>query len=266
MDVLDITAPEIRAKLLRLQSKFRDRKLRWDACVALAYNKIARLQVKSGISLCNQQLREIIPGAVFEAALQFGWIENPFKRIEYRRKHIYRPHAFIPQDGYISEPVAVDIPDQELTMQLGRRKVTPQCHRFWLNLLEGPIAYWEAVALTMIPAAPTADALHSATAAAATARRRRGFPANKEDHLKVIDAVTPLGEDWIGRLPDACRKLHEIAASFPRSLDKFADSWEDMASELTHRGAFSPRERVIKYIRYRMNWFRAKSTNDGSVS
>src|SRR5437764_1268936 len=122
MDVLDITAPEIRLAVSRLQLKYRDRKLKGRECITRAYDAIARIMMNSGVALNNQQLRENIPAAVLEVALEFGWAANPGRAMSNKKRHIYNPSAWIPQDRDAVDQVSVEIPDRDMTVQLGRCK------------------------------------------------------------------------------------------------------------------------------------------------
>ena len=210
MEVLDTSAAEIRSALLRLQSEYLERKLKPYECIRRAYDAIATQQVNSGVSLSDRQLKEIIPGAVFEAALQFGWIENPWKRTEYRPKHLYLPNAYIPQDRHTSVPVLVDIPDHELTVQLGRYKVTRAYHEWWISFLASPIAAWEAEALR-----PSASKTTDATGVPTRSKRqgqRFETPAGlqwKDILIRFLDGHTVTITAGSNRTTYLCRDEHE---------------------------------------------------------
>lgn len=150
MDVVDITAPEIRSELLRIQSKRRERQRTWLECIRLAYDAIAGYILSSGKALDDHALRVLIPGAVLKVAAGYQWIENPWKKEEFHRRHVYDPYAWIPQDHYAKVRVLVDIPEAELTVELGSCKLTPEKHQWWLDLLESRILEWEATFLEVV--------------------------------------------------------------------------------------------------------------------
>jgi hypothetical protein len=168
MDVLDITAPEIRAELLRIESQRRECKVKWLECVRMAYDAIAKVLMNSGEALDHRTLRLLLPGAVLDVAVGYGWVHHPGKREEYRKRHIYKPFAWVPQDYFVKERILVDIPEQELTMNLGSFRLTREAYEWWLNVLGGRILKWEGES---VDAARLARA--AASSIATTTRRKR---------------------------------------------------------------------------------------------
>jgi hypothetical protein len=90
------------------------------------------------------------------------------------------------------------------------------------------------------------------------APRRRGFPANADNHYIVADVVSKIGADWPSRLEEVCRQLQKAGAVFPKSLknQEDVDSWDEIAGDILGPANSSRRERVVKHIKYRINWVR----------
>jgi hypothetical protein len=89
--------------------------------------------------------------------------------------------------------------------------------------------------------------------------RRRGFPADASDHMKVAKVISNMGADWTSHLKDVCLQLYTVDVTFPKKLRKAegVDSWEELAEQIEEKGSSSARERVTKYIKYRIDWVRA---------
>lgn len=101
----------------------------------------------------------------------------------------------------------------------------------------------------------------------ASQRRRRGFAPNAEDHQKVVEAVAQVGDGWSSHLDEVCRQLQIVAAAFPKSLRKEGfDSWDELAEDILGPGNSSGRERVTKYIEYRMDWVRRNQPSRESLA
>jgi hypothetical protein len=88
--------------------------------------------------------------------------------------------------------------------------------------------------------------------------RGRGFEANASDHRKVAAAVLLFGEHWAAQLPQLCRELHQVGADLPTywKEKEFVETWEEIAGEVEGDGKSSAREKVFKYIKYRIRWVR----------
>jgi len=145
MDLLDITEPDIRAELLRLESERLERRLKRLECIRKAYDAIAQHLVDSGMPLTHDELYVRIPAIVLAAAVEFGWTGDPGKRVESRKRPVYNSAT----DGYyyMSEHVVVAVPEPELTEQVGRFRTTTSYPGWWLQKLGGRVAFWEAEAL-----------------------------------------------------------------------------------------------------------------------
>lgn len=101
----------------------------------------------------------------------------------------------------------------------------------------------------------------------ASQRRRRGYAPNAEDHQKVVEAVAQVGDGWSSHLDEVCRQLQIVAAAFPKSLRKEGfDSWDELAEDILGPGNSSRRERVTKYIQYRMDWVRRNQPSRESLA
>jgi hypothetical protein len=86
-------------------------------------------------------------------------------------------------------------------------------------------------------------------------RSSAGFAANEDDHSKVARVVESFGRGWRTQLPEVCRRLHEAGALIPKACKKDeCESWLDVL-DLAEADAHQ-RERVIKYIEYRLTWIR----------
>ena len=86
-------------------------------------------------------------------------------------------------------------------------------------------------------------------------RSSAGYAANEDDHSKVARVVGSFGRAWRKQLPEVCRRLHEAGALIPKALKKDeCESWLDVL-DLAEADAHQ-RERVIKYIEYRLTWIR----------
>jgi len=89
-----------------------------------------------------------------------------------------------------------------------------------------------------------------------TRLRGRGFEPNGSDHRKVAAAAAKYGKDWMKRLPDVCRELHQVEADLPSywKKEQMVESWEEIALEVEGPGRATNREKVSSYIRYRETW------------
>ena len=69
--------------------------------------------------------------------------------------------------------------------------------------------------------------------------------------------VATLGENWMQQLPLLCSELHRVGADLPKYWRKeFVETWEEIAKETEGHGKSSSREKVAKYIKYRLRWVR----------
>lgn len=100
------------------------------------------------------------------------------------------------------------------------------------------------------------------------ASRRRGFAANADDHYTVAEVVSKIGVDWSSRLVEVCRQLQSAGAVFPETLrtQECVDSWEEIAEDLVGPGNSSRRERVAKYVKYRIDWVRRNQPAENSLA
>ena len=96
------------------------------------------------------------------------------------------------------------------------------------------------------------------------ARRRRGFPANADDHYKVVEVISKIGADWPSRLAEVCRQLQNVGAVFPKALRRqaFVHTWDEIAEDILGPGNSSLRESVAKHIKYRINWVRRNQARE----
>jgi hypothetical protein len=97
------------------------------------------------------------------------------------------------------------------------------------------------------------------TGTKAPGRVGRGFPANATDHEKVAKAASQLKDGWASNLPHLCELLHSVGAEFPDRWvkDEGVDSWMELAHLLDGPSNAATRERLTKYITYRVEWVRA---------
>jgi len=98
---------------------------------------------------------------------------------------------------------------------------------------------------------------HPSAGLDATGTRRRGFAPNADDHRMVCAVVSNIGGDWTTHLREVCLQLHRVNALLPKVLSRAegVDSWEELADSLD-TGSSSTRERIVKYINYRIAWTR----------
>lgn len=83
--------------------------------------------------------------------------------------------------------------------------------------------------------------------------RPRGYPANEDDHRKVVQAVEGIGAEWKSHLSELSRELSRVGADIPRRLKKEygCETWEDVGDVLTKA---PERGIVIHHIQYRLKW------------
>jgi hypothetical protein len=82
--------------------------------------------------------------------------------------------------------------------------------------------------------------------------RRRGFPAAVERHRIVRAEASRFGDKWIHHLPEICRALDGKVPRLANNRLPWADIAEDLAL-----GHSKLRERVRKYLAYRIHWPKA---------
>jgi len=102
----------------------------------------------------------------------------------------------------------------------------------------------------------------------AAGRRPRGFPANADEHYRIAEVISEIGSDWSSRLVEVCRRLQNAGAVFPESLrsQECVDTWDEIAEDILGSGNSSRRERVAKYIKYRINWVRRNQPAQNSLA
>jgi hypothetical protein len=86
--------------------------------------------------------------------------------------------------------------------------------------------------------------------------RRHGFGANADGHVTVAAAAARFADDWKNHLGDICLELHEHGVLFPKkTYEKDSiKSWRALSDEVEGRGTAENREKLLKYIRYRIDW------------
>lgn len=123
-----------------------------------------------------------------------------------------------------------------------------------------PIRPDESIAQSV---APSSGTKHAPCLDAKARPRGRGFSARGEDHQIVYKAATQFGDDGddlASRLPDVCRELQRAGALFPgKWKEELWESWEEVADDIEGPGKSRQREKVSKYISYRVNWVRTNS-------
>lgn len=137
-----ISSPAIRPGLLRLDAMRREGRAKPLECIWGAYDIIATAWVKAGAKLTEADLALKIPELVFEAAVEFNWLDYPRRR---RTKRVRsRPDSWIPNAPTI-DWVDVLIPEAELIENIGRFKVEAGVKDDFVNrLLGGRLSEWRA--------------------------------------------------------------------------------------------------------------------------
>jgi hypothetical protein len=122
-----------------------------------------------------------------------------------------------------------------------------------LNRLDGKVRDWQQKASAKLARQEPGQAQRPA-------KRRHGFPAAVEQHQIVLAEVRRYGDDWRDHLPEICRALN---GKVPKPASSGASTWVNIGDDLEW-GDSRLRERVRKYLQYRINW--AKKTAKGKVS
>lgn len=144
-DLPHISEAGLRASLLRLDSSRREHQLSSEQCIQRAYDLIAEQLVNHGIRLTDHERRQVIPGAVLDAAVEYGWVSH-HPRLRPQRTIRGRFFESSSKSSRSNSPF-IRIPDAELTAQLGKLRVTSGYLNWWLGLLGGRIREWEAKGL-----------------------------------------------------------------------------------------------------------------------
>lgn len=141
----NISSPAINAGLLRLVAMRKERRKKDLECILESFDVVAAAWLEAQGTLSEVELNFRIPELVFEAAVEFGWVQYPPQREVQRRRII--PDAWIPGAPVI-DWVSVSIPESELVEEFGRFRVETGFTVRFRRLLAGRIAYWQAEVLT----------------------------------------------------------------------------------------------------------------------
>ena len=112
-----------------------------------------------------------------------------------------------------------------------------------LNRLDGRVRHWQQKASAKL-------ARQGRGQAKGRGKQAHGFPAAAEQHKIVLTEVRRYGDRWRDHLPEICRALE---GRVPTLATRGASSWENIGDDL-EGGDSHLRERVRKYIQYRINW------------
>jgi hypothetical protein len=87
-------------------------------------------------------------------------------------------------------------------------------------------------------------------------RKGKGFSADADNHRIVWQAVEVLGAGWRQALGALCLQLDVSGADFPKTMAdaEGADSWSDMAEYIARPKRSASRQRLVKYVEYRLRW------------
>jgi hypothetical protein len=137
-----------------------------------------------------------------------------------------------------------------LTQEFGRVWINPKDLASFFKLLNGRMAYWRAQAIRK-QATPSLGAVRTVS------KRQRGYAAQADDHAKVVEALAPFGEEWRLHLPDICENLVKSRADFPKSMKTQSIlSWRNLADQVRKPRSSAEREKLTKYLAYRVTWTR----------
>jgi len=91
-------------------------------------------------------------------------------------------------------------------------------------------------------------------------RSARGVPPDVADHALVVSACQPFGDNWRSHLVEICHRLDGLKAKFPKGLDERGrlSSWRELADVLRDDQNKPAKEKLVQYLRYRLNWQRAQ--------
>jgi hypothetical protein len=88
-----------------------------------------------------------------------------------------------------------------------------------------------------------------------TTARGRGFPANADEHRKIVKAVQSLGSKWQSLLPELCIQVDSEKADLPKwAVEEHIRSWKGMARALKGSKSSRVREKLAGWVRYRLKW------------
>lgn len=134
-------SPAIRAGILQLEAKRRERQRTNIECVRGCFDLIAEARLEAQGTLSKAELNREIPGLVLSPAFEFGWISYPRQR-QVQRTRI-NSNALIPGAKVVYWQW-VPIPAQELVENLGPFRVEAGFTAEFYRWLGGRPLYWES--------------------------------------------------------------------------------------------------------------------------
>jgi hypothetical protein len=134
----------LRRDLLRIASQLEERKKSQLDCYRESYDLIANAWLDAKGKLDEADLTEGIPGLLFTAALEFKWISLP-ERKQVQGRVIY--YAWVTGKP-VYDRTSIEIPETELTENVGGFRVTPKLKSDFLGGIRGRIHHWEAQSLS----------------------------------------------------------------------------------------------------------------------
>jgi hypothetical protein len=145
----DVSSSEIRAALLRLEGRRKEGEAL--DCWREAFDAVAAAWLNAQGTLSDDDLRNRIPEAIMEPAVEFGWIKYPPCRAVRRERHNPGFWGRIYWDP-------VQIPEEELTEQFGKFKVHAGFRESLQKHLAGRIDMWQAATLERTKKPPSSPA------------------------------------------------------------------------------------------------------------
>lgn len=185
-----------------------------------------------------------LPGLLYDIGRDKSWIARPGPPPQ-RRIRGY----FVGADPtiLIRQP-PVPTPSRETLVPLGHHEVSRSYADNVRSWFAGGMERWRGRVMARQATRSSMKPL---------AKRKYGFPADEADHRKVVACVKEFGNEWKSHLADICLRLQKEKARFPKNLEsENVVSWKQLAPTVKVSGASAAREKLLKYIHYRLKSLR----------